>query len=263
MKVAIYGICKNEEKQLASFFDHPGLKEADNVFLSDTGSTDGTLQHYRSPWIKRISVEPFRFDVARNAALALVPPEFDMVISLDLDERLRPGWRKPLESAFAQGATRVWANYHSDGLAPFLHDSRIHARHGYRWVDPCHECIKPWMTNEVQALGESIWIDHHPDKSKPRTQYLGLLAHGIMEEPWNTRRMFYYARELMVWQHFPQAVGWFEKYLEIFNSTLDKSAYFEGEVLQAGAMLLICKGALQELQEGRQPAATPDATSVS
>ena len=40
---------------------------------------------------------PWRFDQARNAALALVPDDVDICVSLDLDELIMPGWRRVLE----------------------------------------------------------------------------------------------------------------------------------------------------------------------
>ena len=43
--------------------------------------------------------DPWRFDVARNHALSLIPDDVDLCISLDLDEVMVPGWRAALEAS--------------------------------------------------------------------------------------------------------------------------------------------------------------------
>ena len=96
MKVAVYTICKNEEKHVERWYD--SCKEADYVLLADTGSTDRTVAIARDLGINiyEISVVPFRFDDARNASLALLPADVDYCIALDMDETLTPGWRQAL-----------------------------------------------------------------------------------------------------------------------------------------------------------------------
>ena len=44
-KVAVYAICKNEEKFVKRWYE--SVKEADGVFVLDTGSTDNTAEKLR------------------------------------------------------------------------------------------------------------------------------------------------------------------------------------------------------------------------
>ena len=253
MKIAVYAIAKNEAKHVEGWLEN--VKDADYSVLVDTGSTDMTfpLADDFTDWfgerqvhIHRITVNPFRFDVARNAALALVPADADVCISLDLDERLSDGWRAKLERGWnaEPGTTKMGVLYHTPGLASFWHNSRVHARNGYYWKDPCHEHIQPWMIKEKEVFSKSVFITHSPDKSKSRGSYLPLLAAGLHEEPFNIRRMFYYARELMtVEKNYEVALGWFKKYIELHEEA-GVEEWWESK--QARLMIDLCEGAISE-----------------
>ena len=79
-KVAVYAICKNEEKFVKRWYE--SVKEADGIFVLDTGSTDNTAEELKklgaNVTIKKI--EPWRFDVARNESLNLVPEDYDICV---------------------------------------------------------------------------------------------------------------------------------------------------------------------------------------
>ena len=44
-KVIVYAICKNEEKYVDKWYD--SVKEADKIFVLDTGSTDNTIRRLK------------------------------------------------------------------------------------------------------------------------------------------------------------------------------------------------------------------------
>lgn len=247
LKIAVYGICKNELHNVGPFLEN--TKDADCVVICDTGSTDNT------PWrvsgfedaritLHHIHVEPFRFDVARNAALALVPADVDVCVSLDLDERLEPDWRAGIERAWAAypDTTKLGVRYQKDGMQEFIHNSRVHKRNGYYWKDPCHEAIYPWMSDDNVVVSKSVKIVHHPDLQKPRDR-LNLLTAGIMEEPWNRRRMFYYGRELVLVGENEKALGWLYKYLQLWIESGEEPWM---EVEQAQAYVRLAQGVLTE-----------------
>ena len=93
MKIAVYAIALNEEKHVMRWLE--ATKDADVRLVADTGSTDKTVQLLQGApnvIVHQISVQPFRFDDARNAALALLPADVDMCLSLDLDEIPQDGF---------------------------------------------------------------------------------------------------------------------------------------------------------------------------
>jgi len=106
MKIAVYTIALNEEQFVKRW--HESAKDADYLLIADTGSTDKTVEIAESLGINvfKISINPWRFDDARNAALSLLPSDIDYCISLDMDEILSEGWRKELESLEGSNVTR-------------------------------------------------------------------------------------------------------------------------------------------------------------
>lgn len=172
-------------------------KDADLILIADTGSTDRTfelgLDHGAE--MRNICITPWRFDDARNAALALIPRDIDVCVSLDLDEELQPGWREEIERVWTEHTTRL--RYGFDwGAGIIFQYEKIHARHGYRWVHPCHEYPVPYLINEVYAQTDMLLVIHKPDPTKSRGQYLPLLEMSVKEDPHDPRNAFYYAREL-------------------------------------------------------------------
>ena len=97
MKVVVYAISKNEEKFVNRFCE--SMKEADEIYVLDTGSTDDTVKLLRENGVNVLVKEivPWRFDVARNESLNMVPDDTDICICVDLDEVFVSGWREELE----------------------------------------------------------------------------------------------------------------------------------------------------------------------
>lgn len=224
MKVAIYTIALNEEQFVKRWYE--SAKDADYLLIADTGSSDKTVKLAKSLGINvvTVSVSPWRFDDARNAAMAALPLDIDMCISLDMDEVITPGWREPLEKAWKAGITRpkythVWS-WNPDGTPglEFAYD-HIHTRKNYRWKHPVHETLFAYGKQEVSAFIEGLQTHHHPDPSKSRAQYLPLLEMSVREDPWSDRNAYYYARELFFYGHYQEAGMEFERHLEMPTAT--------------------------------------------
>lgn len=214
MKIAVYAIAKNEAANVVAW--RRSAAAADYLILADTGSTDGTRRVARDlcDGCFSISISPWRFDDARNAALALVPADADICVPLDLDERLSDGWRDALEAAWTPGTTKASYLYTwAEGAEPFW-QNRIHARHGYRWRYPTHEGVYPYFEHDERAvLVPGLHIRQFQDKTKARPNDLHLLAWGEFENPGDPRMLFYYGRELWFWGYRRQAAEKFEQYL--------------------------------------------------
>lgn len=220
VRVAVYTISLNEEAFVERWYE--SAKDADVVLLADTGSTDRTVEIARSIGVQvvEIAVVPWRFDDARNAALAAIPRDIDMCINLDVDEILAPGWRAPLEAAFAAGITRpryrhIWS-WNEDGSPGLeLSHDRVHLRTNYRWRHPVHECLYPYAIEEKSGWMDGFEIHHHPDPTKSRSQYLPLLALSVEEEPHSDRNVFYYGRELYFHGRYDEAAVQLKKHLSM------------------------------------------------
>jgi tetratricopeptide (TPR) repeat protein len=219
MKIAVYAISKNEAQFVQRFCD--SAKDADLILIADTGSTDDTakLAVEHGAVVHDIHVSPWRFDKARDTALALIPSDIDVCISLDLDEELQPGWREEIERVWKEDTTRLRYKFDwGQGIAFYY--EKIHARKGYHWHHPCHEYPRAdSRITEVWAQSDMLLVIHKPDNSKSRGQYLDLLEMSVKEDPDCPRNAFYYARELTFHRRWIDAVVALSKYLENPNAS--------------------------------------------
>ena len=219
-KIAVVSIMKNESQFIKRWAD--SAREADYLILLDTGSTDDSVQVAKDNniIIHEHVVNPWRFDVARNHLLDLIPDDADYVINLDVDEILIPGWRQALD-AVDPSITRprykyTWS-WKPDGTEGLVYaGDKIVKRHGYRWRHPVHEVmIGDGTFAETQVHVEGLEIHHHPDNTKSRGQYLPLLLLAVEEDPEDDRNMYYCARELFFAGQVEQATEYFKKHLSL------------------------------------------------
>ena len=93
-KICVYAICKNELKFVEQWLEN--MSEADYIVVLDTGSTDGTYEKLkedsRVTLVKQQEIKPWRFDVARNESMKLIPDDADILVCTDFDELFEPGW---------------------------------------------------------------------------------------------------------------------------------------------------------------------------
>jgi tetratricopeptide (TPR) repeat protein len=191
MRIAVYAIAKNEAKHVKRWVE--ATKGADVRIVLDTGSEDNTydlLQEYPVE-AHRATLSDFRFDVARNMALDLVPPDVDVCVSLDMDEIPDPDFFDKIREAWQPDTGRAWVMWDTGNI--WANNNRVHARHGYKWRYPCHEIIEPDGPEKLIVV-ETL-VKHKPDDDKPRSQYLDLLELGHKEDPSNHRMIVYLARE--------------------------------------------------------------------
>ena len=220
MKIAVYAISKNESSFVERFC--VSAKDADLILIADTGSADDTVEIARKNGavVHDICITPWRFDKARDAALALVPRDIDVCISLDLDETLEPGWREEIERVWKLGETTRLRYKFDWGSGIVFYGEKIHARHGYHWHHPCHERIcSDGRVPEVSVWTDMLLVVHKPDPAKSRGQYLDLLKLSVAEDPRCPRNAFYYARELSFSRMWREAIIECERYLALPGAT--------------------------------------------
>lgn len=221
MKIAVYAICKNESR----FVDRwvASMSEADEIYVTDTGSTDDTVKRLKARGVEvhSISLSEWRFDVARNISLSFVPNDVDVCVCTDLDEVLEPGWRAKVEAAFSNDVVtrlKYWYtwNFLPDGKpgTQFWYD-KIHRRTGYRWVHPVHEVLKYYDGEEIFAHDGSVKLNHYPDQSKSRGSYLPLLEMSVAEDPSDDRNMHYLGREYTFYSMWDKAIETLHRHLAL------------------------------------------------
>lgn len=214
LKIAVAAISKNEAQFVRRFCE--SAKNADLISIVDTGSDDDTVAIAKECGVDvhEICVTPWRFDHARNAGLALLPKDVDVVISLDLDEVLEPGWREEIERVWVKGETTRLRYKFDWGCGISFYYEKIFAKHGYSFHHPVHEYPRPdGRITEVYAHTDMLLVSHHPDPTKSRGQYMPLLELAVKEDPYCPRNAFYYARELTFYDRWEEAITALNRYL--------------------------------------------------
>lgn len=227
-KICVYAISKNEEQFVDRWMD--AVSEADQVVVTDTGSTDRTVEKLRArgALVYEERITPWRFDVARNAALSHVPEDTDICVSNDLDEVFAPGWRQKLEETWRPEYTRAkylftWS-FHPDGTPNKQFPmEKIHRRQDFRWVRPVHEALEyTGEGGEHSLFINGLVLHHYPDLSKPRSQYLPLLELCVKEDPDDDRAMFWLGREYMYHERYDDAVETLKRHLALPSANWDE-----------------------------------------
>ena len=204
MKLAVYTIALNEAKHVKRWYE--ATKDADYHIIADTGSTDDTVKIAKELGISvyEVSVKPFRFDDARNAALALVPVDADICLSLDMDEVPEEGAIHTIKETWEEDTTRGWLWWETG--SKWKNNNRLHARHGYRWIKPCHEVTVKYTPGEEVYIDYDLSVYHKPDDTKSRSYYLPMLEMAVKEDPRDTRMWHYYVRELFFHQKWEEVI---------------------------------------------------------
>ena len=220
LRICVYAISKNEAHFAQRFCE--SAQDADLIMIADTGSEDGLPEKAElyGAVVHHICITPWRFDLARNAALALVPRDIDVCISLDIDEVLQPGWREEIERVWIKGETTRLRYMFDWGCGISFYYEKIHARHGYHWHHPCHEYPVPdGRIEEKWAQTDFLLAVHKPDPTKSRGQYMDLLELSVKEDPECPRNAFYYARELSFHSRWEESIVACKNYLKLPRAT--------------------------------------------
>jgi len=224
-KICVYAICKNEEKFVERWVN--SVKEADEIYVLDTGSMDNTVEELkkRGVIVSQKEINPWRFDVARNLSLDMVPNDADICVCIDLDEVLEVGWRKKLEKIWNIDINRLRYNYNwslDDKNNPIVnfYIEKIHTRNNYKWIHPVHEVLK-YTGNGTERFitTDDITVNHYPDNNKSRSNYLLLLELSVKESPNNDRNMHYLGREYMYYGRWNECIDTLINHLNLPSAT--------------------------------------------
>lgn len=223
-KICVYTICKNEEQFVDRWFN--SMKEADEIYVLDTGSTDNTVEKLKQHGVhvKTKIIDPWRFEVARNYSLEMIPDDCDICVCTDLDEVLKPGWRDILEEVWQKDTTRCRYIYNwkldekNKPLVSFYYE-KIHSRKNYRWIFPVHEILEFLGDKEHYVITDKIILNHYPDPTKSRSNYLNLLELSVKEYPNNDRNKHYLGREYMFHKKWNEAIDTLISHLNLPTAT--------------------------------------------
>lgn len=245
-KICVYAICYNEIKFVKRWLD--SMQEADYIVVLDTGSTDGTyeaLQNDKRVYkVEQKVINPWRFDVARNESMKLIPEDANILICTDLDEILHPNWAKALREKWIDGYhvrgyyQYIWSHTEDDKPGRIFVYDKIHDRN-WKWKCPVHEMLtdianrgEDYINEHILMLWDEVVLEHFPDKTKSRGSYLGLLELRAKENPDDYYGLFFLSNEY-------NYRGLYDKSIEILKDIVSKFSNEFTKTELAGAYLFL------------------------
>lgn len=223
MKIAVYAICKNEEKHIERWL--ASASEADAIYVLDTGSEDKSVSMLQDRVnLHTAGFHPFRFDIARNMIANQIPADFDLAVFMDMDEVLEPGWRAKIESiSVPYDALNFNMIFNRDAAgvpSTVYHRLMAHRPHAYVWHYPVHEVLVPVNGNQDTVVNTDIYVEHLPDPDKERSSYLELLKLGVEELPNDPRMRQYLGREFMYREEYGAAIVHLEMHVKMSDNPI-------------------------------------------
>ncbi len=220
MKLAIYAISKNEIKNVDRFMDSVGDIP---VYVLDH-STDGTTEALRARGaiVDTTPIEPFRFDVAKNFALEMTPPDATWVLNLDLDESLNVDHSHLVFSVQERREATICRHFYKPDheIGRVRHECRLHRRDSYRWNLPIHEhlLLQPCVKESIASLDE-ILITQYPSRERKHTWSKRLLD-AVEQYPKESRLRMLAGRDLFFDDEYEEAIKQFEAFIALEKFTL-------------------------------------------
>jgi len=204
--ISVCIIAKNEEAVLGDCLE--SVKDADEIVVCDTGSTDTTVQIAESYGAKVCHFEWCDdFAKARNYAKQHCTAEW--ILSIDADETLQEGGMDkiralPLDGHDAVNIILRGAFTNNTHIMPRLFRNNPIAL----WVGEVHEVInmKPSMDSDIE-----IRYGYSPSHALDPERTIRILS---KQEPKDGRTCYYLAREYWYKKEFDVAIRWFKKCLE-------------------------------------------------
>lgn len=228
LKLAVYAICRNEIEHVENWYN--SVREADEVIVLDTGSTDGTPEKLEELGAKVYRDAPtvFRFDEARNVALSHVSPDADICFSIDLDEWFEdPGWCEAVKTAWRKTTgcnsleyrfvmNRVTDSAGNRTDTGVWWKENCHTRRGWHWEYPVHNLLCPDVgTHRLTGrVPESVSLVHHQTPRADRADRLPLHWLNVAERPNAPRPLYYLGREYIYREDYPNALRYLGRYLD-------------------------------------------------
>ena len=132
------------------------------------------------------------------------------------NKRIALGLEEAWEPGAGQATYRYTWSFNPDGSegVVFWYE-KIHARQGYRWTHPVHEVLS-WVGEGKpgpMVVADGVQLDHHPDPTKSRGQYLPLLELSVAEDPEDDRNAHYLGREYMFHGRWDDCIATLKRHL--------------------------------------------------
>lgn len=242
MKVTLYAICKNEEKNIEKFITIS--KKFTHTVVVDTGSTDNTVKLLKDAGIEVYehpqTRDEFDFSKARNQALSYV--KTDWAFSLDFNENVDEFSLEGLDiiaeefTAFKhERYDKVGNNEPTLGQAAY---TRFHRTKNYVWINAIHETLTFVPTEKYPtdiSVDTTIKITKNIQLSVDKQLfYLSICERELKNDPGNNYYRWFIFKHYFEVKNINKVLKYGQEYLDLSR------AYFDPTRIDVFIMCSIC-----------------------
>lgn len=238
IKLVASMIVKNEHELLSECLE--SIKDLDDIYIVDTGSTDDTVEIARKYSDKVYEGEYTwndDFAEARNYCLNKIPDGY-WVLIIDADEVLcKDGVKKirnAIENAEKNGlrsiSPKITTHFEKDdgsvGFTGFFNVRVFRKEKNIRWTGAVHNLLLVESGNNKEDITITARIS--PAHKEDPDRALRILEKTISSQTYTTRELYFLAREYFTRRRYGDAVSWFDEYLKFPPANLPEyaDAYF-------------------------------------
>lgn len=219
MKICVYGLVQNIGSRAAEWIYH--LQSADLILLGDIGSTDNSREILKNLGAKvyDLSIDPWRYDVARNTLLSLIPQDIDIAVVCDFNQQLSPNWRTVLLQNWLPETTKITCQ-HRCVTGEYTSVEKIHTPQGMYWQRPVYETLSPSSSEQIVSVKDLIITDQFDYKFG---NWHSLLVESVKENPNDGEMIFRLAHSLATMAHWTEAIDMHKRNITNGTCSLYKS----------------------------------------
>jgi glycosyltransferase involved in cell wall biosynthesis len=222
-RISVSMIVKNEESCLAKALE--SVKDADEIIVCDTGSTDQTIEIARQYTDKVFTDYKWNdnFAEARNHAQSKCTGDYILII--DADEYLEPGKMDELRTFDGKALNFQTI---SSGSGQMHYSIRLHKNDpDVKWIGSAHNYLNvpPSHTSAIK-----MYFDYSESHAKDPDRTLRILQKYLKKTPGKQREMYYLGIEYINRGQYDKAFEVYKKYLK--NGTINPE-YIDVLILKA------------------------------
>ena len=229
MKITLYAIAKNEEKNVEKFLQN--AKKFDDVVVVDTGSTDNTVQLLKDAGIRVYehpqTREEFDFSVARNQALSYV--ETDWAFALDFNEDIEDFYTKGYDAIADEFTKFHHLRFDDNGEGECVQSNEVHTRFhrtkNYTWTNAVHEVPNFISTEEYPneiSVDTTIKITKAINKTVDKELfYFSICEREHKKDPTNWYWIWFIFSHYYNVKNFQKALEYGQEFLNVTKPYFD------------------------------------------